>query len=397
MKRLLQISLDVLLTSALPIVMWIVLGIVVRSEVASVFSLTYPIQFVWLILVNLFAVGPNITARKLKDRNVVMTNLIMGIVVGGVLTIFLCVNVDAYIIMMNLDPVAYHDFVFYGMVWLYISFIAQIISQKLYYVGKNNSSNIMNLFLNGVNFLMIVGFNLMMSEWNAITLTLVFDAAIIIAFLLKNFEKRKFSLRFLQNIKNTSFNILDYLGLLLAYGFGFMNSFSYGEIFVVAITFDTLTTDAQWDVLIHSVGTTAEIDISKGRFVYRKSLKNAYKLLAILIGSVLVMDALLYSYYRPELWVFLVILAIGVITMILEPLVEYRWKYLQIENNKIEHNVVVFGVRVIRVLISFLPTAFCTYIGQTFEVASELIYTSIKCRKFKVFQRGKTLNRLRGR
>ena len=116
MKRLLQISLDVLLTSALPIVMWIVLGIVVRSEIANVFSLIYPIQYVWLILWNLFAVGPNITARKLKDRNVVMTNLIMGIAVGGVLTILLCVNVDAYITMMNLDPVAYHDFCFYGMV-----------------------------------------------------------------------------------------------------------------------------------------------------------------------------------------------------------------------------------------------------------------------------------------
>ena len=108
----------------MPIVMWIVLGIVVRSEIANVFSLIYPLQYVWLILLNLFAVGPNITARKLKDRNVVMTNLIMGIAVGGVLTILLCVNVDAYITMMNLDPVAYHDFCFYGMVWLYISFIA---------------------------------------------------------------------------------------------------------------------------------------------------------------------------------------------------------------------------------------------------------------------------------
>ena len=397
MKRLLQISLDVLLTSALPIVMWIVLGIVVRSEVASVFSLTYPIQFVWLILVNLFAVGPNITARKLKDRNVVMTNLIMGIAVGGVLTILLCVNVDAYITMMNLDPVAYHDFCFYGMVWLYISFIAWMISQKLYYVGKNNSSNIMNLFLNGVNFLMIVGFNLMMSEWNAITLTLTFDAVIVIVFLLKNFEKRKFSLRFLQNVKNTSFNILDYLGLLLAYGFGFMNSFSYGEIFVVAITFDTLTTDAQWDVLIHSVGTTAEIDISKGRFVYRKSLKNAYKLLAILIGSVLVMDALLYSYYRPELWVFLVILAIGVVTMILEPLIIYKQSYLQIENNKIEHNVTRFGIKSIRVLLSLLPMPFCTYVGQLFDSVSWLTYVSIKCRKFKVFHLKRFSGRSRGR
>ena len=185
----------------------------------------------------------------------------------------------------------------------------------------------MNLFLNGVNFLMIVGFNLMMSEWNAITLTLTFDAVIVIVFLLKNFEKRKFSLRFLQNVKNTSFNILDYLGLLLAYGFGFMNSFSYGEIFVVAITFDTLTTDAQWDMLQQSISATAEIDISKGKFVYRKSLTNAYKLLMILIGSVFVMEALLYSYYRPELWVFLVILAIGVVTMILEPLIIYKQSY----------------------------------------------------------------------
>ena len=97
MKRLLQISLDTLLVSALPIVMWIILGIIVRPEVANVFSLTYPLLFVYVVFINMFAVGPNITARKNKNRNVVFSNMIFGGILVGLVTLFLVLNADSYI------------------------------------------------------------------------------------------------------------------------------------------------------------------------------------------------------------------------------------------------------------------------------------------------------------
>ena len=64
MKRLLQISLDTLLASFLPIVTWMLLGFIINQDIANVFSLTYPIQFVYLLFVSLFGIGPNITEKS---------------------------------------------------------------------------------------------------------------------------------------------------------------------------------------------------------------------------------------------------------------------------------------------------------------------------------------------
>lgn len=68
MKRLLQISLDTLLLSVLPIITWLLLGFIVNKNISNVFSLTYPLQFFYLLFVNIFAIGPNITSKKLMIK-----------------------------------------------------------------------------------------------------------------------------------------------------------------------------------------------------------------------------------------------------------------------------------------------------------------------------------------
>lgn len=69
MKRLLRISLDTLLMSTLPIIMWVLLGIVVNKNVTNVFTLTYPIQFITTLLVSIFGSGANINATKSNRNN----------------------------------------------------------------------------------------------------------------------------------------------------------------------------------------------------------------------------------------------------------------------------------------------------------------------------------------
>ena len=78
MKRLLQISLDTLLISILPIIMWIILGFIITKEISNVFSLTYPLQFFYMIFVSLFAIGPNITSKKNNNEDVVYSNMLFG-------------------------------------------------------------------------------------------------------------------------------------------------------------------------------------------------------------------------------------------------------------------------------------------------------------------------------
>ena len=70
MKRLVQISFDTLLLSIIPIIIWNALGLILSKDLVVTFSITYPIQFLFSIFYYIFAVGPNITAEKKKDKNI---------------------------------------------------------------------------------------------------------------------------------------------------------------------------------------------------------------------------------------------------------------------------------------------------------------------------------------
>lgn len=75
MKRLLQISFDTLLLSLTPIIIYSLLGFILLKDLANIFSITYPAQFIFLIIYYLFAVGPNITTTKKKDESIVYSNM----------------------------------------------------------------------------------------------------------------------------------------------------------------------------------------------------------------------------------------------------------------------------------------------------------------------------------
>ena len=381
-----QISLDTLMISALPIFLWIILGMTLRAEIANVFALTYPLQFVYMIFVSVFAIGPNITARKKHNKNVIFSNMIFGMVLAGALTLAMCLNVDRYITLMNMEPEIYHDFCIYNIVLIFFSFMIQVISQKLYYEGKNKESNIANLTFNITNFVLIIIFTAVMVEGMAILLTLIIDAIVLGFLLVKYFQPTKFELMLKNNIKNSSFGILDNVGMVMIYGVGYWNSFAYGQKYIDAINFESLTTDTQWDMLEDTINTTAKIDLTEKKFNYKKSLKEAYKFVFVMFGTILIINLALYWYYRPELWILAVLLLVQVIDMLMRPLIMYRWNYLQIEDNKAEHNVAFLVIRFVTVLASFLPTAFCTYIGQLVTAGLEYIYAKIKCRKVKIFK-----------
>ena len=381
-----QISLDTLMISALPIFLWIILGMILRAEIANVFALTYPLQFVYMIFVSVFAIGPNVTARKKRNKNVIFSNMIFGMVVAGALTLVMCLNVDWYITLMNMEPEIYHDFCIYNIVLIFFSFMIQVISQKLYYEGKNKESNIANLTFNITNFVLIIIFTAVMVEGMAILLALIIDAIVLGFLLVKYFQPTKFELMLKNNIKNSSFGILDNVGMVMIYGVGYWNSFAYGQKYIDAINFESLTTDTQWDMLEDTINTTAKIDLTEKKFNYKKSLKEAYKFVFVMFGTILVINLALFWYYQPELWILAVLLLVQVIDMLMRPLIMYRWNYLQIEDNKAEHNVAFLIIRFVTVLASFLPTAFCTYIGQLVTAGLEYIYAKIKCRKVKIFK-----------
>ena len=54
MKRLLRISFDLSLLSFIPIISWFLLGIIVDENLINIFTLTYPLQYIYYIIRSIF-------------------------------------------------------------------------------------------------------------------------------------------------------------------------------------------------------------------------------------------------------------------------------------------------------------------------------------------------------
>lgn len=386
MKRLLQISLDIFLTSICPIIIWIALGLIINKEISNVLIITYPLQFFYMIFTEIFSVGPNITDSKSSIKNIVYSNMLFGTVLVLLITIILTINIDKYLLFFNLETSVYHYYAIYSVFLMFFGFLMQLISQKLYYENKNTLSNKMNTCFNIINLSCIVILSLIIKNCLSVILTILIDAILIAYYYCKNVKLVKPNLMFKKNIKNVSFNIIGNFGMLLIYLTGIQNSVSYGAKYLTAINFDSLTSDTQWDML-SSISTVSKIDISKDNFNYKKSLKDAYKLLGLLLTSIIIMNISLYWFYKPDLKIYIIIFIIQIIDMVLNVPAIIKWNYLQIKDNNQKHNISYITCRILRLLCSFLPTGFCTYIGQLVSGTYKYIYSIIKTKKFEIFKK----------
>lgn len=392
MNRLLRISLDTLLMSTMPIIMWIMLGIVVDKNIANVFTLTYPIQFVTSLILAVFGIGPNVNATKNDKKYLVDSNIILGTIVGFVVTIFLIFNVDKYIKIMSMDTDIYRLFCIYSFSLMYLQLIIQMICQKLYYQNKNKLSNKLTIAFNLINIILIIILLLITkNQVISIIATLILDITIVFSIFVRNVnEKICFRFEILKNMKYVSNDIFDRLGMFIIYFIGWKNTLEFGAIYLTAINFETLIMDAQWD-MSYSIITAATIDASKNKLYYRESVKNSYKLISLLITSSLIMGFVLYFYYKPVLWIVSIFVGIQIFDMLILPCIWIKQQYCQINYSPklvTSNECVTKGIRIIS---SFLPTPFCTYIGQVFSMIYQFIVFNIVLKK-KYFLKGDILN-----
>ena len=73
MKRLLRIASNFAIFSFIPILSWFCLGLLVDKNLVNVFTLTYPLQFIWALMKSIFATGANISKEKDKNENAVLS------------------------------------------------------------------------------------------------------------------------------------------------------------------------------------------------------------------------------------------------------------------------------------------------------------------------------------
>lgn len=141
MKRLLRISFDLALLSFISVISWFYLSLTIDKNLINIFTLTYPIQFIWYILKYIFSTGTNIYKEKDNEKDAVMSGIIIGTIVSFVIFTLLAINIESYINFMNMDVKVYKNFAIYSVIQLFIQLIFNFILEKL------NSKNIFSLYL----------------------------------------------------------------------------------------------------------------------------------------------------------------------------------------------------------------------------------------------------------
>ena len=382
MKRLIQISFDTLLLSIIPIVIWNALGLILTKDLVVIFSITYPIQFIFLIFYYIFAVGPNITAEKKKDKNIVYTNIFLGIFVGALVLLLLVFNCDIFLSLMNVKVSVFRVFTIYSFFNIFYSYVLKLVLEKLYYEKKNKKANLISILFNLINLILIVILALITkNQYITSFIPLITMAIILLIILFLNIKKFKIRISFVDNIKNSSIGIVENIAMFIIYFFGHINSYSFGMKYILASTFVGIITDTQWD-MIYAIQTAVHIDVSKEKFSFKEHLSNGYKLATMLILSSIIFSLVLYKLYVPNITIFLIYFLVQIIFMLVFPIISIRQHYLQIKSKETNTKPTLHsGIsKTLRTLCSFIHSPFCTYIGQIVELVYNYVYTKIVSR-----------------
>lgn len=389
MKRLLRISFDLALLSFIPVLSWFCLSLIIDKNLINIFTLTYPLQFIWYILKSIFSTGANISKEKDKNNNAVMSGIVLGSIIVFIIFGLIVINIEKYISFMNMDISIYKTFAIYSVIQLFIQLIFAFVLEKLYYEEKNDIANRYSLGFNLLNFIVLISSSLLLKNQSLIiTITLISILIYTIFVTIKSFNKFRFKLNILKCIKYDSVELFNNLAFFFIFLFGLSNAMEFGEQYTLALTFVALITDTQWDVF-DSINILAKIDISKNKFNYKEHKKNAYKLLLILLATILLMFIVLYRFYELNIMLVIVYFSFELINFLVQPIYKLKTCYLQLEYSAIKTTGNKMISSVLRMIVSLLKTPFCTGLGQVASSIYQLITLNVIFNKnYKIDKNG---------
>lgn len=393
MKRLLKISFDLALLSFIPILSWFCLSLTIDKNLINIFTLTYPIQFIWYILKSIFSTGANISKEKDKNDNAVMSGIVLGSIIAFIIFGFIVINIEKYIDFMNMDITIYKTFAIYSVIQLFIQLVFAFVLEKLYYEEKNDIANRYSLGFNLLNFIVLIGSSLLCkNQIIIITITLLSILIYTIYVAIKSFNKFKFKFDILKCIKYDSVELFNNIAFFFIFLFGLSNAMEFGEQYTLALTFVALITDTQWDVY-DAISIVAKIDISKNKFNYKEHRNNAYKLLLVLLLTVFLMFIILYRFYELDMMLVVIYFSFELINFSIYPIYKLKTCYLQLEYSAIKTTVNKVISSTLRMVISLLKTPFCTGLGQVSSSIYQFISLNIMFNKNYKIENNGTIKR----
>lgn len=388
MKRLLNVASGLFFLSIFPILSWILLGITLNdTNISNVFSLTYPMQFVWGIIITFFGTAVNIKKYKEnKNDDVVFSGIIWGSIFGLIIFGIVAIFVDKYITFMNMDPQIYHNFCLYSLGNLFFQLVFSLIMEKLYFENKEKIANLHSFCYNCLNFAVLIITSLITKNHIIIiSTTLIAVLLYNIGLIFWQFKKFKIKFNFLSCFKYELAELSTKIFSLIIYLFGFKNAFFFGPKYIVAINFVAMITDALWDSF-GAISKCAKVDISQNNFKFKESLKNG--LLLISLGTTLSIVSFfsLFNTFKVTLTIGLIALAFQIFDYFLSFFIFTVLPFLQLEYSATKVTIVDIITQSIRVFLSvLLPTAYCTQFGQiTASMILFFVYLTIILKKYKL-------------
>ena len=397
MKQLFQIGLDLALASLNPIISWFMLSLILDSRLINVFSITYPLQFVWLMLRDIFGVGANLVSIKVRNSKIVDAGIFTGLIFSGIIFGLVALNIDKFIIFMNADPSVYRDFCFYIMLQLWIQLVFCIILDKLYYQDKNKIANKYSLTFNLLNFIVLIGTSFLTKNSKIIiSATLLTIFAFTLFVFIREVRRVSFRFNILRSIKINSMDFGENLILFFVYLFGIGKAFSFGEEYALAITFVTLITDIQWDVAT-AIQAKAKIDITKKRMNFPKSYKNSYALIFVLILSSIIAFVSMKNFYDLNLGISIIFVIIEYLAFLLYPQYRLKLDFIQLKFSAKIATFIKSSAMAFRLLlvIVFSPiTPFALSIAQVSAQLYQVIFVNLVfSRRYKILSTGRAIRK----
>lgn len=365
MRKLFRIGGSNFLASFLPVLSWLLLGIIVDPNLINVYSITYPLWFIYSLMICIFGSGANVAERKDKQQDGVLSEITVGSFLSIILCVILVLIIEPYLSFMNVDIETYKVFSIYSIIYLFINIIFALIREKMYFEHKDKEASIHTIIIAVLNLVLINGIALITkNQVIIISITLAIVGLYVLVLLLMQYRKFKLTLNFWPNIKYESENIVLNVLLFVTYFFGFSNTFVFGEEYLAAINLVVLVTDAQWDSC-EAMKTVAKIDIVENKYDFKKTTKNSYVFVSILVLSSIVAFFALFNTYGVNLKLGLIYLSFDLFTMLFCAPVYFFEPMSQIEYSPIKNTIFYLICEIIRASCSiFIPFAFCTQIGQ---------------------------------
>lgn len=355
LKRMIQLGEITIINSLTPILTWVLLGFIANNKnLINIFSLTYSVQFLPYMFLALFVTGNIIgNKKKILDNGYIYSGIIVSNVIAFIVMLITTCNIENAMNFIGIKDQSYTNWFLYSLWFMFLQVPLTQILELLYFENKDNEAKKISFTFNllycaTINIIYIC----IKNELLSVSISIFILAIYIYYQVIKQIKPFKFKFNVFKGTKYQLSVISSNLMMFIIYLFGMKSVFEYSPDFALAVSFCSILTDTQWDMIINSICTVSKVEISNGTCKI-KELMSASKIY-VMIMALSMWILLLFGYYiyYPKLEFVITILLIETIDMLFVQTRYVKQSWIDIEIRSKWSVYLVMMTKIIRMLIS---------------------------------------------